>query len=65
MKSEVLSAEADLQIARSVHYPRIGPESRYEIFKSDIYDLKGTTSNVFAEWSLFNGFRDLNNKKTG
>jgi outer membrane protein TolC len=64
LKSEVLSAEADLQIARSADYPRIGPESRYEIFKSDIYDLKGTTSNVFAEWSLFNGFRDLNNKKT-
>ncbi len=64
MKSEVLSAEADLQIARSADYPRLGVESRYEIFKSDTDDLKGTTSNVFAEWSLFNGFRDLNNRKT-
>jgi outer membrane protein TolC len=64
LKSEVLSAEADLQIARSADYPRLGVESRYEIFKSDTDDLKGTTSNVFAEWSLFNGFRDLNNRKT-
>ncbi len=63
IKSDQLLYEAQLQMATSFYYPRLGFEYRYEAFKSDAIDLNGTTSNAVAEWNIFNGFRDSNAKR--
>lgn len=44
--------------------PRAGVESRYETFDSEFEKVSGGTASAFIEWNLFNGFKDIQNKKS-
>jgi outer membrane protein len=57
-------ARALLKSADSNFFPHLGIESRYESYDSSIEKTRGNSSNAFVEWNLFNGFKDLNDKKS-
>lgn len=62
-KATTDEAEALFKASNSTFMPRLGVETRYETFDSDFEKIKGGTSNAFVEWNLFNGFRDVQNRK--
>ena len=57
-------AEADVGIARAAFMPKLGVEVRQEQFTSEIEDNSKNTSNIYAEWNLFNGFKDVQKRKS-
>ncbi|MCC6276521.1 MAG: TolC family protein [Oligoflexia bacterium] len=57
---EVEASEARLGRTKSYFLPKIGAETRFEQFETSRQKLNGGSSNLFAEYNLFNGFRDLN-----
>lgn len=57
-------ASALFNASNSNFMPRAGVESRYETFNSEFESIKGGTANAFVEWNLFNGFRDIQNRKS-
>lgn len=63
IKAESQKAQALSQSENSKFLPRAGLEMRYENFDSDFERIRGGTANAFAEWNLFNGFKDLSSKK--
>lgn len=62
-KATADEATALFKASNSNFMPRAGIESRYETFDSDLEEVKGGTTNGFVEWNLFNGFRDVQNRK--
>jgi len=62
-KADADEAKAIYQASKSKFLPRAGFESRYETFDSDFEKVKGGTANAFVEWNLFNGFKDVQNRK--
>lgn len=57
-------ARANMKASNSNFMPRAGVESRYETFDSDFEKRQGGTANAFVEWNLFNGFKDVQNRKS-
>lgn len=57
-------ANANFGASNSNFMPRAGVESRYETFDSDFERVKGGTANAFVEWNVFNGFRDMQNRRS-
>lgn len=62
-RADADEAKAIYQASKSKFLPRAGVESRYETFDSDFEKVKGGTANAFVEWNLFNGFKDVQNRK--
>lgn len=52
------------QASISKFLPRAGVESRYEMFDSDFEKVKGGTANAFISWNVFNGFKDIQSRKS-
>lgn len=62
------TAQADEAIAKAKSsnanfMPKAGVESRYESFDSKNNQDDGGSTNVFLEWNVFNGFRDVQERK--
>jgi len=57
-------AVAESGIANSAFMPKVGIEARNEKFNSEIEDRNQKTANIYAEINLFNGFKDVNNRKS-
>ena len=57
-------ANARLKASNSNFLPKAGVESRYEEFDSDSVKDNGSSANAFVEWNLFNGFKDMQNRKS-
>lgn len=62
LKADRDAAEARLSATKSAFSPRVGVETRYESFESNIEKKDGGTTNAYVEWNLFNGFRDEANE---
>ena len=58
LKKQVEVERAGEAKARSVFYPKLGLETRYESFSSAYIRQSGSTSGAFLEWNVFNGFQD-------
>ena len=64
VNSTLAESDAELSTTNAAFLPKLGVEARYEKFKSDTQEVKGDTSNVYAEWNLFNGFKDIKKRKS-
>ena len=64
IRADAEEASALYNASNSNFMPRAGVESRYETFDSDFEKVKGGTANVFVEWNIFNGFKDVQNRKS-
>lgn len=62
LRADKDAAEAKLSATKSAFSPKVGVETRYESFESNIEKKDGGTTNAYVEWNLFNGFRDQSNK---
>jgi outer membrane protein len=64
IRAQHAEAVAMQRASNSRFMPKAGVESRYETFDSTFERVKGGTASAFAEWNLFNGFKDVQNRKS-
>jgi len=62
-EKELDAAEARFNRTTSYFLPKIGAETRYELFDSSFQRQSGGTANLFLEWNVYNGSRDWFDRK--
>ena len=64
VQSSFDEARYQLNMTTSAFLPKLGVEARHEKYKSDIEDKNDDTSNIFVEWNIFNGLRDVKRRQS-